>query len=104
MFQKAIFSATESSVTPGIELAVRSMNASSWQDAGIVTTSSERGQQSEITASFENASDRNSKFHELSMNDETRGYIPDKVSEFLVPGSHFDRKSHTHHRNCQQIT
>ena len=31
------------------------------------------------------------------MNDETRNIIPDEASQLSVPGTHFDRQSHTHH-------
>ena len=48
-----------------------------------------------ITASFENVSDGSNTFYELNANDETRGNIPDEVSEFPVPETHFDRQSHT---------
>ena len=47
--------------------------------------------------SFERLSDRNNTFQEFSANDETRGNIPDNVSEFSVPGTHFFQQSITHH-------
>ena len=62
-----------------------------------VTADSVRGEQVRITASSENVSERNNTFHQLNVNDETRGYIPDKLSEFPVPETQSDRKSHAHH-------
>ena len=34
--------------------------------------------------------------HGSNVNAETRHNIPDDVSELLVPGTHFDRQTHTH--------
>ena len=36
------------------------------------------------------------------MNDETGNNIPDEVSELSVPGTHFDRKPHIHHKQFVQ--
>ena len=50
-----------------------------------------------ITALLEKVCERNNIFHRLNANFETRGNIPDEVSELSVPGTHFDRQSYTHH-------
>ena len=84
-------------VTPKIELAIWLINASSGRDATSVMASSERGENIGITAPFENVSERNITLHVLNTKDETRNKTPDKVSEFMVPDTHFDRQSHTHH-------
>ena len=97
--QKAILTAIDSIVAPKIELAIRSINASSGQDATSVTASSELGEHVGIEASFENASGNNNVLHATNVNDETRNNIPDEVSELSVPGTHFDRQTHTHHSN-----
>ena len=73
---------------------------SSGQNAGSGAAESKRGEYIAITASLENVSDREKMFHEFSANDETQGNIPDKVSEFLVPGTHFDEQWLTHHINA----
>ena len=52
-----------------------------------------------ITASFENVSERNNTLHVMNTNDGTGRNTLDKVSEFSVPRTHFDRKSHIHHAN-----
>ena len=96
--QNAILTANDSLITPKIEIAVRSINYSSRQDATSVTANSERGERVGITASFENVSEKNNTQHVLNMNDGTRNNIPDEVNEFSVPGTHFDRQPHTHHR------
>ena len=70
-FQNSILTVIDSSITPRIELAVRSVNASLRRDAASVTANSERGKGIWITSSFENVSESNNTFHELSVNDET---------------------------------
>ena len=95
--QSAILAAIDKFITPRIELAVRSMNASSGGHAASVTAVSVRGEQVSTTASFQNVSDRNITLHELIVNDETQGIIPDKANEFSVPGTHFERQPHTHY-------
>ena len=72
-------------VTPKNALVFKSMNVSSGGNAAIVTANLAREEQVRITAFFENLSDRNITFYELKKTDETRGYIPYKVSEYLVP-------------------
>ena len=52
--QNAILTAIENIVEPKIELAVRSINASSGRDVTSVTANSERGERVGINASFEN--------------------------------------------------
>ena len=59
--QNAILTAIENIVAPKIELAIRSINASSGRDASNVTANSERGERVGIIASFENASENNNK-------------------------------------------
>ena len=54
--QNAILTAIDNIVTPKIEIAIRSKNASSGRDATSVSPNSERRQHVGINASFENAS------------------------------------------------
>ena len=89
---------------PTIELEVRSKTATSGRDVASVLGKSVRGERVEITASFENASEKNNAFHELNMNDETRGNIPDKISELSISRTQFDRQSRTHHRITWHIS
>ena len=95
--QNAILTAIENIVAPEIELAIRSINASSGQDATSVSANSERKEQVGINASFENASKNNCTLDVSNVNDETRHNIPDEVSELSAPEIHFDRQSHAHH-------
>ena len=57
--QNAIVTAIGNIVTPKIELAVRSINASSGRDMTSGTANSERGKQAGIDAFLENASENN---------------------------------------------
>ena len=79
--QNAILTAIDNSFAPKIELAIRSINASSGRDVTSVTANSERGEHVGINASFENASGNNNILHVSNVNDETRHNIPDEVSE-----------------------
>ena len=96
--QNAILTAIDKIVAPKIELAIRSINASSGRDVTSVTVNSERGEHVGIIASFENASGNNNILHVSNVNDETRHNIPDEVSELSVPETHLDRQPHTHHK------
>ena len=69
--QNAILTAIENIVAPQIELAIRSINASSGRDVTSVTANSERGEHVGINASFESASGNNNILHESNVNDET---------------------------------
>ena len=95
--QNAILTAIEHIVVPKIELATRSINASSGRDVTSVTANSERGDRVGINASFENASENNSTLRVSNVNDETRQNVPDEVSELPVPETHFGRQPHTPH-------
>ena len=95
--QNAILTATDKIVAPKIELAIRSINASSGRDVTSVSANSERREHVGINASFENASGNNNTLGVSNVNDETRHNIPDEVSELSVPETHFDRQAHTHH-------
>ena len=98
--QKAILTAIDDIVAPKIELAIRSVNASSGRDVTSVVANSERGEHVGINASFENASGNINTLHVSSVNDETRHNIPDDVSELWVPETHSDRQTHTHHSHA----
>ena len=95
--QNAILTAIENIVAPKIELAIRSINASSGRDVTSVIANSERGERVVINASFENASENNNTLHVPSVSDETRLNIPDEVGELSVPETRFDRQPHTPH-------
>ena len=95
--QNAILTAIDNIVAPKIELAIRSINASSGQDAISVTAISERGEHVGISASFENASGNNNVLHATNVNDETRNNNPDEVSESSVRETRFERQTYTHH-------
>ena len=95
--QKAILTAINNGVAPKIELAIRSVNASSGRDVTSVSATSERREHIGTNAPFENASENNNTLGVTNVNDETRHNIPDEVNELSVPGTHFDRQPHTHH-------
>ena len=89
--------AIENIVAPKIELAIRSINASSGRDVTSVAANSERGERVGINASLENASENNNTLRVSNVNDETRQNIPDEVSELSVPETRFDRQPPTNH-------
>ena len=95
--QNSILTAIENIVAPKIELAIRSINASSGRDATSVSANSERREHVGISTSFENASAKNNTLGVSNVNDETRRNIPDEVSELSVSETRFDRQAHTHH-------
>ena len=95
--QNAILTAVDNIVTPKIESAIRSINASSGRDATSVSASSERREHVGINASFENASGNDNTLGVSNVNDETRHDIPDEVSELSVPETRFNRQPQTHH-------
>ena len=67
--QNAILTAIVNIVAPKIELAIRSINASSGRDVTSVTANSERGERVGINASFENASENNNTLRVPNVND-----------------------------------
>ena len=66
--QNAILTAIDGSVTPEIELAIKSKNASSGQIATIVLANSECGGHKGTTSPFENLSERNNILHVVNAN------------------------------------
>ena len=102
--QNAILTAIENIVAPKIELAIRSINASSGRDTTSVSANSERGERVGINASFENASKNNDTLDVSNVNDETRQNNPDEVSELPASETHFDWQPHTHHTCAFRVT
>ena len=94
--QNAILVDIENIVAPKIEVAIRSINASSARVVTNVTANSERGEHVGINAPFESASENNNIMHVSNVNDETRHNILDEISELSVPETRFDRQAHTH--------
>ena len=95
--QNAVLTAIDNIVTPKIELAIRSINASSGRDVTSASGNSERREYEEINASFENASANNRTLGMANTNDETRHDFHDGVSELPVLEAQFDRQLPTHH-------
>ena len=95
--QNAILTAIIHMVAPKVELAIRSINASSGRDATSVSANSERREHVGVDTFFENASGNIDTLGVSDVNDETRHNIPDEVSELSVPETHFDQQTHTHH-------
>ena len=97
LLQSAILTAIDNIVGPKIELAIRSINASSGLDVASMSANSKRREHTGINASFENASEKNNTIGVTNKNDEARRNSQDGVSELSVPGTQFDRQSHIHH-------
>ena len=95
--QNAILVAIDNIVAPKIELAIRSINASSGRDATSVSENSERRDHERVNASFGSASENNGTLGMTSANDETRRNPHDRVSELSVAGTQFDQQSPTLH-------
>ena len=95
--QNAFLAAIDNIVAPKIELAIRSINASSGRDVTNVCANSERREHTGINISFENASENNNTKSVTNINDEARRNSQDGVSELSVLGTQFDRQSHIHH-------
>ena len=95
--QNAVLTAIDNIVTPKIELAIRSINASSGRDVTSASGNSERREYEGINASFENASANNRTLGMANTNDETRHDFHDGVSELPVSEAQFDRQLPTHH-------
>ena len=95
--QNAILTAIDNIVAPKLELAIRSINASSGRDVASASGNSERREYEGINASFENASENNRTLGTTHINDETRCNSHDGVSELPDPGTQFDRQSPTHY-------
>ena len=96
--QNAVLTAIDNIVTPKIELAIRSINASSGRDVTSASGNSERREYEGINASFENASANNRTLGMANTNDETRHDFHDGVSELPVLEAQFDRQLPTHHK------
>ena len=96
--QNAILIAIDNIIAPKIELAIKSVNASSGRDATSVSANSERGEHTGINALFENASeDNNNTLGVANMNDETRRNFQDEVRGSSAKGTQVSRKSSTHY-------
>ena len=95
--QNAILTAIDNIVAPKIELAIRSINASSGRDVTSVSANSERREHGGINPPFVSASEDNNLLSVTNINDEPRYNTQDAVSELSATGIHFDRQSHTHH-------
>ena len=100
--QNAILTTIDNIVAPKIELAIRSINASSGRDATSVSANSERREHVGINTFFENASRNNNSLGVSNVNDETRQKIPVEVSELSVPETPFDQQPHNHHMVTEQ--
>ena len=95
--QNAILTAIDNIVAPKIELAIRSINASSGRDVTSVSANSERREHGGTNPPFDSASENNKMLSVTNINDEPRYNAQDVVSELSVPGTHFDRQPHTYH-------
>ena len=95
--QNAILTAIDNIVGPKIELAIRSINASSGRDVASMSANSERREHTGINDSFENASENDNTIGVTNINDEARRNSQNGMSELSVQGTQFDRQSHVHH-------
>ena len=96
--QNAILIAIDNIIAPKIELAIKSVNASSGRDATSVSSNSERREHTGINALFENASENNNNtLGVANINDGTRSNFQDEVSGSPVQGTQFGLRSPAHH-------
>ena len=94
--QNAILTAIDNIIVPKIELAIRSVNASSGRDVASVSAHSERREYTGNNASLENASENNDTLGVTNINVETRCSFRDGVNGLSTRGTQFDRRSPTH--------
>ena len=94
--QNVILTAIDNIIAPKIELAIRSINASSGRDVTSVSAHSERREHTGINASLGNVSEDNDALGVTNINVETRCNFHDRVNGLPVPGTQFDRRSPTH--------
>ena len=95
--QNAILVAIDNIIAPKIELAIRSINASSGRDVISVSGNSERRDHERMNTSFGSASENNGTLGMTNANDETRCNPHDRVGELSVAGTQFDQQSPAHH-------
>ena len=95
--QNAILVAIDNIIAPKIELAIRSINASSGRDVTSVSGNSERRDHERMNTSFGSASENNGTLGMTNANDETRCNPHDRVGELSVAGTQFDQQSPAHH-------
>ena len=95
--QNAILVAIDNIIAPKIELAIRSINASSGPDVTSVSGNSERRDHERMNTSFGSASENNGTLGMTNANDETRCNPHDRVGELSVAGTQFDQQSPAHH-------
>ena len=95
--QNAILVAIDNIIAPKIELAIRSINASSGRDVTSVSGNSERRDHERMNTSFGSASENNGTLGMTNANDETRCNPHDRVGEFSVASTQFDQQSPAHH-------
>ena len=98
--QNAILTALDNIVAPKIELAIRSINASSGRDVTSVSANSDCREHVGFNAPIENASENNNTLGVTNVNDVTRCNSKDGVSELSVPGTPFGRQSLIHHASA----
>ena len=90
--QSSILTAIDNIVGPKIELAIRSINASSGRDVASMSANSQRREHTGIDAPFEIASENNNTIDVTNVHDEARRNSQDGVSELSVLGTQFDRQ------------
>ena len=95
--QNAILVAIDNIIAPKIELAIRSINASSGRDVTSVSGNSERRDHERMNTSFGSASENNGTLGMTNANDETRCNPHDRVGESSVAGTQFNQQSPAHH-------
>ena len=94
--QNAILTAIDNIIVPKIELAIRSVNASSGRDVTSVSARSERREYTGNNASLENASENNDTLGVTNIIVETRCSFRDGVNGLSTQGTQFDGRSPTH--------
>ena len=96
----AILTAIESLVVPGVELAIKSVNAFYGRDvSSVVPDPNQKEFPGNIEGLQMTASSRINSITELNKIDETRGNITNESGDLSINGKDFDRQTRTHHRH-----
>ena len=97
--QDAVLTALENLVIPRVELAMKSVNASSGRRVdSVVLDCDQRDFSGNIEGLQMTASSRVNSHTDLNRIDETRGNIIVERGDLLVNERNIDRQTHTHHR------
>ena len=100
-FQDAVLTAIENLVIPRVEMAMKSINASSGRNQDVnVMERDQRDFSGDIEDLRMTASSRINPYTDLNKIDKTRGNSALEVNDLVVNEKNIDRQTHTHHTCC----